>query len=100
MGASSDNESSDLISRYGDEVVLAVLIEIIGGDETLFWNDNAKASAAETLFNMSCGENEETIKLMTEKPGLLDGLASVVKSETSGVDVSLYCAATLRRMAE
>lgn len=98
--ANSDPKKTNLISKYGDDIVIRVLVEIVGGDETLFWNDNAKASAAESLFNMACGTNVETIKVMSNNPTLLQSLSNALISGVGSVDVLLYCAATLRRMAE
>jgi len=77
-----------------------VLVQIIVSHDTVFWNDHARANAAETLFNMSCSTHVETTNGLANHPGLLDSLASVVKEGTSFIDVLMYCTATLRRLAE
>lgn len=90
------DENTLRVARYKDGVILGALLEIIVNDEA----DDSRAEAAETLFNMSCSDAEETTDRMANHPGLLENLAGVLHSPRASIDVKLYCAATLRRMAE
>lgn len=90
------DENTLRVARYKDGVILDALLEIITSDDA----DDSRAEAAETLFNMSCSDAEETTDRMANHPGLLESLASVLHSQRASIDVKLYCAATLRRMAE
>ena len=64
-------------------------------------HDEARANAAETIFNMSCSEIPETIDQMANHAGLLECLAVTLRSgDHTGLEVKMYCSATLRRMAE
>jgi hypothetical protein len=84
------------VARYKDGVILDALLEIIANDET----EESRTEAAETLFNMSCSESPETTNRLSNHPGLLEHVSAVLHSSRASVDVKLYCAATLRRMAE
>jgi hypothetical protein len=90
------DENTLRVARYKDGVILGALLEIVTNDDA----DDSRAEAAETLFNMSCSDAEETTDRMANHPGLLENLASVLHSPRASIDVKLYCAATLRRMAE
>jgi hypothetical protein len=90
------DENTLRVARYKDGVILGALMEIILNDDA----EDSRAEAAETLFNMSCSEAEETTDRMANHPGLLENLAGVLHSPRASIDVKLYCAATLRRMAE
>lgn len=90
------DENTLRVARYKDGVILGALLEIIVNDDA----DDSRAEAAETLFNMSCSDAEETTDRMANHPGLLENLAGVLHSPRASIDVKLYCAATLRRMAE
>jgi len=90
------DENTLRVARYKDGVILGALLEIIKNDDA----DDSRAEAAETLFNMSCSDAEETTDRMANHPGLLENLADVLHSPRASIDVKLYCAATLRRMAE
>lgn len=90
------DENTLRVARYKDGVILGALLEIITNDDA----DDSRAEAAETLFNMSCSEAEETTDRLANHPGLLENLANVLHSPRASIDVKLYCAATLRRMAE
>ena len=63
-------------------------------------DDEARANAAETLFNMSCSEMAETTDRMADHYGLLENLALTLRCPVASIDVKMYCAATLRRFAE
>jgi len=84
------------VARYKDGAILDAILEIICNDEI----EESRTDAAETLFNMSCSEEEETTNRMANHPGLLENVALVLHSPLASIDVKLYCAATLRRMAE
>jgi hypothetical protein len=95
------DENSLRVARFQDGVLLTALTEIIvngAGQHDLL--DESRANAAETLFNMSCSETEETLERLASHPGLVDGLATVLSSASVSIDVKMYCAATLRRLAE
>lgn len=97
--ANSD-ENSALLARYSDGIILEVLIQIILSHDSVLWNDHARANASETLFNMSCSNNNTTLELMANHPGLLDTLSTILKDGTSFIDISMYCAAVLLRLSE
>lgn len=97
--ANSDTNSI-VLAQYGDGLILEVLVQIIVSHNTQYWNDHARANSAETLFNMSCSTHAETTNALSNHPGLLDSLATVVKEGSSFIDVLMYCTATLRRLAE
>lgn len=93
------------LARYKDGVILEALMQIVVTDDEDAMaagggNDEARTNAAETLFNMSCSEAEETTDRMANHCGLLEALATTLKSHLAALDVKMYCAATLRRMAE
>ena len=89
------------LARYKDGVVLEALTQIVSTyDANAGPNDEARTNAAETLFNMSCSEVKETTDRMADHCGLLEALAVTLRSPSADVDVKMYCAATLRRMAE
>lgn len=89
------------LARYRDGTVLEALVELVGSDDpVLRGHDEARANAAETLFNMSCSEISETTDRMANHAGLLECLAVTLRGEHTGLEVKMYCSATLRRMAE
>lgn len=90
------DENTLRVASYKDGVILGALLEIITNDDA----DDSRTEAAETLFNMSCSDAEETTDRIANHSGLLDNLAGVLQSPRASIDVKLYCAATLRRMAE
>lgn len=95
------DENSLRVARFQDGVLLTALTEIIvNGAGSHDMQDESRANAAETLFNMSCSETEETLERLASHPGLVDGLATVLSSTNVSIDVKMYCAATLRRLAE
>jgi len=49
---------------------------------------------------MSCSEISETTDRMANHAGLLECLAVTLRGEHTGLEVKMYCSATLRRMAE
>ena len=89
------------LARYRDGTILEALVELVGSDDpVLRSHDEARANAAETLFNMSCSEISETTDRMANHAGLLECLAITLRGEHTGLEVKMYCSATLRRMAE
>lgn len=88
------------LARYRDGTVLEALTELIGSDDPVRLHDDARANAAETIFNMSCSEIGETTDRMANHAGLLECLAVTLRGEHTGLEVKMYCSATLRRMAE
>ncbi|KAL3808097.1 hypothetical protein ACHAXA_010809 [Cyclostephanos tholiformis] len=88
------------LARYRDGTVLEALMELVGSDDVLRGHDEARANAAETLFNMACSEISETTDRMANHAGLLECLAVTLRGEHTGLEVKMYCSATLRRMAE
>jgi len=89
------------LARYRDGTILEALVELVGSDDpVLRTHDEARANAAETLFNMSCSEISETTDRMANHAGLLECLAVTLRGEHTGLEVKMYCSATLRRMAE
>ncbi|KAL3785845.1 hypothetical protein ACHAW5_000153 [Stephanodiscus triporus] len=89
------------LARYRDGTVLESLVELVGSDDpVLRGHDEARANAAETLFNMACSEISETTDRMANHAGLLECLAVTLRGEHTGLEVKMYCSATLRRMAE
>ena len=114
------DENTVLLACYKDGLILQVLLDLTAGKHNRMQHDGgsqihqeeARTSAAETLFNMSCSEIIETTDKMVNHYGLLESLASTLVSRNdfdysenadlppTNLDVKLYCAATLRRMAE
>lgn len=94
--------NADLLARHGDGIIVEALVEIVSGtgDNSDLWNDKIRSSAAETLFNMSCSKNKVTTVRMANHPSLLEGLSTALKSNNTNLDVKMFCAATIRRMAE
>mmetsp|Transcript_29512 Transcript_29512/g.41305 ORF Transcript_29512/g.41305 Transcript_29512/m.41305 type:complete len:680 (-) Transcript_29512:384-2423(-) len=90
------DENTVRVAQFRDGVILDALVEVVSNDD----QDDSRANAAETLFNMACSDAPETTHIMASHPGLLESLALVLKSQTATIDVKMYCAATLRRMAE
>lgn len=92
------DENTIRVAKFRDGIILDALIEVISNDD----QDESRSNAAETLFNMSCSDAIETTDLMSNHPGLLESLALVLTttSHNAKIDVKMYCAATLRRMAE
>jgi len=89
------------LARYRDGNILEALVELVGSDDpVLRTHDEARANAAETIFNMSCSEISETTDRMANHAGLLECLAITLRGEHTGLEVKMYCSATLRRMAE
>ena len=89
------------LARYRDGTILEALVDLIGSDDPILrGHDEARANAAETIFNMSCSEISETTDRMANHAGLLECLAVTLKGEHTGLEVKMYCSATLRRMSE
>ena len=88
------------LARYRDGMILEALTELVGSDDPVRLHDEARANAAETLFNMACSDISETTDRMANHAGLLECLAVVLRGEHTGLEVKMYCSATLRRMAE
>jgi hypothetical protein len=88
------------LARYRDGMILEALTELVGSDDPVRLHDEARANAAKTLFNMACSDISETTDRMANHAGLLECLAVVLRGEHTGLEVKMYCSATLRRMAE
>ena len=88
------------LARYRDGMILEALTELVGSDDPVRLHDEARSNAAETLFNMACSDISETTDRMANHAGLLECLAVVLRGEHTGLEVKMYCSATLRRMAE
>jgi hypothetical protein len=89
------------LARYRDGTILEALTNLVGSDDPVRLHDEARANAAETIFNMSCSEIAETTDRMANHAGLLECLAVTLRSgDHTGLEVKMYCSATLRRMAE
>mmetsp|Transcript_8174 Transcript_8174/g.22757 ORF Transcript_8174/g.22757 Transcript_8174/m.22757 type:complete len:917 (+) Transcript_8174:190-2940(+) len=91
------------LARYRDGALLEALSNLVvsdGGRDGGGDDDEARANAAETLFNMSCSEMSETTDRMADHYGLLENLALTLRSPIASIDVKMYCAATLRRFSE
>ena len=92
------------LARYRDGALLEALSQLVVSDDGAHGDggddDEARANAAETLFNMSCSEMAETTDRMADHYGLLENLALTLRSPVASIDVKMYCAATLRRFAE
>ena len=99
--ASSDS-NSDLLAKHGDGIIVEALVEIVSGtgENSELWNDKIRSSAAETLFNMTCSRNKHTTIFMANHPSLLGGLSSALKNNSATLDVKMFCAATIRHLAE
>lgn len=102
------DENSDLLARHGGGIILDSLVEIVSGESMVHYNENGvfdadhsmRSKAAETIFNMCCSKNEITAARIANHPGLLEGISSVLKVRYVKIDTKMYCAASLRRMAE
>ncbi len=106
------DENTVKLVRYRDGLILDVLMECLSTsslsfpDENLFERQDddiqncVRTNAAEALFNISCSSIEETTDRMVNHDGLLQALASTLKTTNGNKEVKLYCAATLRRMSE
>jgi len=90
------DENTVRVAQFQNGVILDALMEVVSNDD----HDDSRANAAETLFNMACSDAAETLDLMANHPGLLEALAFILQSQSATIDVKMYCAATLRRMAE
>lgn len=88
------------LARYRDGTILEALTELVGSDDPVRIHDEARSNAAETIFNMSCSEISETTDRMANHAGLLECLAVTLRGEHTGLEVKMFCSATLRRMAE
>lgn len=99
--ACADQNTVKLV-RYKDGLILDVLIQCVSSDDddSIDILNDIKVNAAEALFNISCSSIEETTDKMASHAGLLETLAVVLRNPVGSKDVKLYCAATLRRMAE
>lgn len=101
------DENTVKLVRYKDGLILDVLMQClsISPDDPSEDHENdirndVRTNAAEALFNISCSSIEETTDRMANHAGLLESLAMILRSTTGKKEVKLYCAATLRRMAE
>lgn len=96
VNVASVHENSIQIATFHNGMMLQALLEL------LFVPDAAQAGhAAETLFNMACtDESTDTTIKMAQHPHLLSTLAEALQNANVQLDVKMYCAATLRRMAE
>jgi hypothetical protein len=96
------DENTVKLVRYKDGIILEVLMQCLSSDEDdqNEINNDVRMNAAEALFNMACSSIEETTDRMASHAGLMETLALVLKGPMGCKEVKLYCAATLRRMAE
>jgi hypothetical protein len=105
------DENTVKLVRYKDGLILGVLMECLSISELSFpdelnqnqdndMQNDVRTNAAEALFNISCSSIEETTDRMANHDGLLEALAITLRSPNGNKEVKLYCAATLRRMAE
>lgn len=97
------DENTVKLVRYKDGIILDVLMHIVANSNNLPYteiNEDVRTTAAEALFNISCSSIVETTDRFANHPNLLETCALVLKSDRVSSDVQVYCAATLRRMAE
>ena len=95
------DENTVRLARYRDGIVLEALMKLVGADNPAYHGDDeARANAAETLFNMACSSLSETTDRMANHAGLLEHLAVTLHGEYTGLETKMYCSAILRRMAE
>ena len=96
------DENTVKLVRYKDGIILEVLLQCLSSDEDdqNEINNDVRTNAAEALFNMACSSIEETSDRMASHAGLLETLALILRGPMGCKEVKLYCAATLRRMAE
>lgn len=96
------DENTVKLVRYKDGIIIEALMQCLSTYEDTeddIHND-VRTNAAEALFNMACSSIEETTDRMASHAGLLETLAVTLRSPMGCKEVKLYCAATLRRMAE
>ena len=96
------DENTVKLVRYKDGIIIEVLMQCLSTyeDDENEINNDVRTNVAEALFNMSCSSIEETTDRMANHAGLLETLAIELRSPMGCKEVKLYCAATLRRMAE
>ncbi len=95
------DENTVRLARYRDGIVLEALMKLVGADNPAYHGDDeARANAAETIFNMACTSLSETTDRMANHAGLLEHLALTLQGEYTGLETKMYCSATLRRFAE
>jgi len=95
------DRNADLMARFQEGVLIEALVQVLHPTSSKkSYPDKLKSSAAETLFNMSCSKQALTTVRMANHPSLLEGLSNTIQSPENSLDVKLFCAATIRRLAE
>lgn len=101
FNAACSDENTVRLARYRDGIVLDALMKLVSADNPAYnGDDEARANASETLFNMACSTISETTDRMANHAGLLECLAVTLHGEYTKLETKMYCSATLRRMAE